>query len=173
MYEFKIRKQKKLTNVFSVLISALLAIKLHKRYVCNIMKYSELKNILKKHNLRITDCRMDVLELFLTRKNALSFKDLVKELDEYDKVTLYRTLSSFTNNGVLHRIPDDSGYANYGICSDTCEPHEHKHNHMHFKCSNCGKMECLSEEHLPEVTIPGYLINEVNMILNGVCPQCL
>ena len=74
------------------------------------MKYSDLKKTLKGHNLRITDCRMDVLEVFLNSTHALSFSDLEADLDLYDRVTLYRTLNSFIEKGLLHRIPDDSGF---------------------------------------------------------------
>lgn len=135
------------------------------------MKHSELKQVLKRHNLRITDCRIDVLDFFIKKKKALSFKDLEDQFGEYDRVTLYRTLHSFTDNGVLHKIPDDSGFATYGLCHHTCDADEHHHNHVHFKCDACGTIECL-DEHLPEIKVPGYQIREANVILNGVCQVC-
>ena len=141
-------------------------------YYCNMIKYSDLKNILKNHNLRITDCRMDILDYFLRNEQTYSFKNLESRFDHYDRVTLYRTLSSFTNNGVLHKIPSDTGVVNYGVCSSTCSPQKHKHNHMHFKCVSCEKVKCLPDEHLPNVSIPGYDVEEVNMILSGLCPDC-
>ena len=136
------------------------------------MKYSDYKRILKQHDLRVTDCRMDVLEYFMNKSSASSVKDLESEFEEYDRVTLYRTLQSFTDSGVLHRIPDDSGFATYGVCREDCGPNHHKHDHMHFKCVECGNIECLSEKHLPSVSVPGYLVQEVNMILSGVCSDC-
>lgn len=144
---------------------------LHSDYFCNSMKYSELRHILKNHKLRITDCRMDVLEFFLDQKKALSMKNLEDHFKGYDRVTLYRTLNSFTENGVLHKIPDDSGFATYGVCHTTCDSDEHHHNHMHFKCDDCGNIECL-DEHLPTVKLSGYRIREANMILNGICKTC-
>lgn len=137
-----------------------------------MIKYSELKSILKVHKLRITDCRMDVLEYFLKNKQSFSFKNLESVFSQYDRVTLYRTLNSFTENGVLHKIPSDTGVVNYGICSSTCTPQHHNHDHMHFKCNNCEKVECLPNKHLPNVLLPGYLVSEVNMILCGLCPEC-
>ncbi len=134
-------------------------------------KYSELKRILKSHNLRITDGRMDILEFFIERGKALSVKDLEDRFQEYDKVTLYRTLSSFTEHGVLHKIPDDTGTVSYGVCHDTCTSAEHHHDHMHFKCKSCGAIECL-DEHLPDIVVPGYDIQEINLILQGVCSEC-
>jgi Fur family ferric uptake transcriptional regulator len=84
------------------------------------MKYSDYKKLLKNHRLRITDCRIDVLEKFHNTDHALSFKDLEDELKDYDRVTLYRTLNSFIDQGLLHRIPNDSGVAAYGLCKWSC-----------------------------------------------------
>jgi len=136
------------------------------------MEYSALKNTLKEHTLRITDCRMDVLEMFLDSGHALSFKNLEEGLNEYDRVTLYRTLHSFIEKGILHRIPDDSGFASYGICHDTCSPGHHEHNHVHFKCDQCGNIECLPKHHVPSVLVPGYKVYNANLIINGLCIAC-
>ena len=137
------------------------------------MKYSELKRTLKSHSLRVTDCRMDVLEMFQRSTHALSFKHLEEELGQYDRVTLYRTLNSFIEKGVLHRIPDDSGYASYGICHDTCSPSSHNHDHVHFKCDNCGNIECLPDFTVPKIDIPGYEATEANLVVSGLCDSCV
>ena len=137
------------------------------------MKYSELKKNLKDHKLRITDCRMDVLEHFQQEKKALSFKDLEDRFKEYDRVTLYRTLHSFTENGLLHKIPGDSGSATYGLCND-CDVESHHHNHMHFKCNNCGTTECIDVPiKMPTVSLPtDYEMVDVDVIINGICKEC-
>jgi len=137
------------------------------------VKYSEYKNVLKSHDLRVTDCRIDVLERFNKSSHALSFKDLEDALsDDYDRVTLYRTLHSFIENGVLHKIPNDDGMSFYGLCFDTCTSHGHKHDHVHFKCLKCGNVDCIPDEHVPVVTLPGYKIVEVNVVVNGYCKDC-
>lgn len=131
------------------------------------------KVILKNHNLRITNCRLDVIEYFLKHDNALSQGDLESDLPQYDRVTLYRTLGSFLDSGILHKIPNQDGLATYGLCHDTCSPDEHTHNHIHFKCNSCGKIECLDDEAVPRVSLPqGYLAETVNMIVDGVCKEC-
>lgn len=136
------------------------------------MKYSDYKKLLKTHTLRITDCRIDVLESFYHTKHALSFKDLEEVLMDYDRVTLYRTLNSFIEKGLLHKIPSDSGFASYGLCSGECTDSSHHHDHVHFKCNNCGHIECLPEHLVPKVKLPGYQIKEQNLIVNGVCKRC-
>lgn len=131
------------------------------------------KAILKTHNLRITDCRLDVIDYFLTRKSALSQSDLEGQFKQYDRVTLYRTLHSFLDSGILHRIPNENGIAIYGLCHDTCTPSHHAHNHIHFQCNTCGQIECMDDKKTPAITLPpGYKVQKVNMIVDGVCKSC-
>lgn len=134
-------------------------------------RYSKIKSILKNHNLRITDGRIDVLEFFLRKEKTLSFKEIQEELKDSDRVTLYRILNAFTENGLLHKIPDDSGHVTFGLCPDSCDSDDHNHDHMHFKCLECGTIECL-EQNVPTVSLPGYKVKEVNLILKGVCKGC-
>lgn len=129
--------------------------------------------ILRNHKLRVTNCRLDVLEMFADRGHALSQKDLENQLTQYDRVTLYRTLQSFIDNGVLHKIPNESGSATFGICFDTCTATDHSHNHVHFKCNICGNIECIENQPIPRIQIPdGYSVEQWNMIIDGVCQSC-
>jgi Fur family ferric uptake transcriptional regulator len=136
------------------------------------MKYSDYKKLLKKHNLRITDCRIDVLERFHTNDHALSLKDLEIDLEDYDRVTLYRTLNSFISHGLLHRIPSANGYATYGLCREDCNDEVHHHDHIHFKCNVCGHIECLPNHFAPHISLPDYEVEETYLIINGVCKIC-
>lgn len=134
---------------------------------------NHLKKILKSHNLRITDCRLNVLQLFLVERTALSQGDLEGEFKEYDRVTLYRTLNSFLDSGIIHKIPNSQGTATYGLCHETCSPDHHDHNHVHFKCNTCGNIECLDDNSVPEISLPiGYHVQAVNMIVDGICAKC-
>lgn len=135
-------------------------------------KDNEIRNILKSHKLSITAARIDVLKFIISKKSTFSFKDLEEKFKDSDRVTLYRTLNSFTDNGLLHKIPDDSGFTTYGLCHDTCSSEDHNHDHMHFKCSECGTIECL-ELIIPQVKIPGYKVTEANLILKGTCNNCV
>lgn len=129
--------------------------------------------ILKDHELRITKSRIDVLKSFLNGKRALSLGTLESRFPNYDRVTLYRTLNSFLEFGIIHKIPNDLGTATYGLCYDTCGPSDHHHDHIHFKCNECEKIECLDELNVPEIRVPqGYKIQQVNMIVDGVCEGC-
>jgi Fur family ferric uptake transcriptional regulator len=106
-------------------------------------------------------------------EKALSQSDLENQFERYDRVTLYRTLNSFLDSGVIHKIPNATGVATYGLCHETCSPDHHDHNHIHFKCNQCGQIECLDDKVVPKVTVPkGYQIEAVNMIVDGLCAKC-
>lgn len=133
----------------------------------------EHKDILRSHELRITDCRLDIIEYFLKEKRTLFQSDLERQFSQYDRVTIYRTLLSFLESGIVHRIPNETGVASYGPCPETCTPNQHDHSHIHFKCNNCGKIECLDDKAVPNVSLPvGYKIQTVNMIVDGICDDC-
>lgn len=134
----------------------------------------EVGQILKKSRLRLTGCRKEVLSKMLSSRHAWSHADLERSLqDKYDRVTIYRTLSSFTDKGIIHKIPDDSGGVKYAICSENCEPEFHADNHVHFKCNVCGHTECLEDLSIPKVKIPtGYKVEEVALLARGICWKC-
>ncbi|MEQ9404596.1 MAG: transcriptional repressor [Cyclobacteriaceae bacterium] len=137
------------------------------------MNIEERKVILKNHKLRITNSRLDVIDHFLTMNKALSLGDLEHTFTEYDRVTLYRTLGSFLESGILHKIPNEEGSATYGLCHETCSPEDHTHNHVHFKCNQCGEIACLDGSSVPAVSLPeGYQVSTVNMIVDGLCKNC-
>lgn len=132
------------------------------------------ETILKKHGLKNTRQRKVVLEEFSRTKNALSQPELEKRLKgEMDRVTLYRILSSFQENGILHSILDLNGTTNYAICSPACSTAHHKDEHVHFNCTNCQRIYCL-EVKVPDVTIPvNFRADHFSLIVTGLCENCI
>ncbi|MEO1215031.1 MAG: transcriptional repressor [Bacteroidota bacterium] len=131
--------------------------------------------ILSNHSLRNTTSRKDILEVFLKEEKALSQKNIEKNMaGECDRVTIYRTLSTFIDRGILHKVLDDSGTMKYALCEASCGEHKaHHHDHVHFKCNRCKKTTCLNEVHYPEFNLPnGYNMEEVNILIQGICPNC-
>ena len=88
-------------------------------------------------------------------------------------MTIYRTLSTFLEKGILHKVLDDTGVMKYALCSDECAPGHHHHDHIHFKCTNCGKTLCIEQARLPRFELPkGFATTEVNVLMQGTCPDC-
>lgn len=115
---------------------------------------------------------MQTLAYILNTNGAISGRELEENFPEFDRVTLYRTIQSFVDKGILHPIPDDGGVARYGICSDTCGPNTHNHNHIHFKCKECGRIECLERPVNIQIELSGYQIEEIQTIVQGTCNKC-
>ncbi len=128
--------------------------------------------ILKDNQLRVTSCRRDVLQAFLKRRIALSHADLEEALSEnYDRVTIYRTLKTFLDSDLIHKVLDDSGATKYALCIHDVETHDHEH--VHFKCLKCGQTNCIEEISLPAIELPeGYIGKEMNLLVQGTCKNC-
>lgn len=129
---------------------------------------------MKDHSLRLTQSRRDVISVFLNSNVAVSHADIEAEVDgEYDRVTIYRTLKSFLESGLIHKVLDDNGGARYALCDDACADGDHRHNHIHFKCSNCDQTTCLDNVNIPNVELPkGFTIEESNYLVTGICDKC-
>lgn len=131
--------------------------------------------ILQEHKLRITDCRKEVLRIFLKMQAALSHADLEEKLNaDFDRVTIYRTLKTFLESDLIHKVLDDSGATKYALCSHShAGGHSHDHEHVHFKCEKCGKTICIDEVQLPKIVLPeGYINKEVSLLVQGICDKC-
>jgi Fur family transcriptional regulator, ferric uptake regulator len=130
--------------------------------------------LLKEFHLRTTSGRIEVLELFLKKSYALSHSDIERDMPaNFDRVTLYRTLRTFLEKGLVHKVLDDEGGLKYALCDHQCSTTTHHHNHVHFKCSGCGQTTCLNLA-IPDIKLPkGFLIKDANLLIQGICPKCL
>ena len=148
-------------------------------YFCLInpvcVEEARLKDMLRGTGLRYTRQRGEVLNLFREHDTALTQAELEKLLPEqFDRITLYRILRSFEASGLLHKVLDDSGTTRFALCGTGCSEHEHHDEHVHFRCSNCGKTLCLPEVAIPAVQLPkGFRFGEANLLIDGTCSDCV
>src|SRR3546814_11691606 len=78
---------------------------------------------------------------FLKKDYALSHSDIESEIaEDIDRVTVYRTLKTFYDRGLIHKVLDDGGSLKYTLCTGACSATEHRHEHVHFKCTECGQI---------------------------------
>jgi Fur family ferric uptake transcriptional regulator len=135
---------------------------------------NQLEHILKHHDLRVTQVRIEILQFFQSNQKALSHADLENFFkNKLDRVTIYRTLTSFLEKGLLHKIPDDSGVAKYGLCHHDTKEHTHNDDHVHFKCKKCEKIECLHTLEIPVLQLPKkYKMENANLLIEGICAVC-
>ncbi|WP_282053907.1 Fur family transcriptional regulator [Maribacter luteus] len=119
---------------------------------------------------RQTKSKKAVLECLQRAENyGLRSDDIENQLPQFDRVTVYRILQGFLDDGIIHKVISDDGKFYYFKCHTCGEIHYH--NHYHFKCEVCGKVECMNNE--IEVKVPkDYTVENVNFWITGVCSQC-
>ncbi|RYG53283.1 MAG: transcriptional repressor [Chitinophagaceae bacterium] len=130
--------------------------------------------ILKKNGLSITEGRKRILELFLEKEGALAHADIERLTSSaFDRVTVYRTLQTFVEKGIIHQIPTTDNSVLYALCKHNCEQGHHHDNHVHFICNACAKTFCLDDVTVPEVKLPkGFTPGQAAMVVTGVCIDC-
>ncbi|MET4080206.1 Fur family ferric uptake transcriptional regulator [Pedobacter sp. UYP30] len=131
-------------------------------------------DLLERNHLKKTSTRLTVLGILKSKREAISQPDLEKILGKgVDRVTLYRTLSTFEEKGILHKVLDLNGTANYAFCSSSSHSHKHQDEHVHFNCTACLTVYCLDELKIPIVNLPiGYSSQSINLIVYGICNSC-
>ncbi|WP_083261195.1 hypothetical protein [Crocinitomix algicola] len=67
---------------------------------------------LEQCKIRPTAVRILVLKYFVEENNCASLNELELHLETADKSTLFRTLVTFEQKGLIHKIEDGTGGAN-------------------------------------------------------------
>ena len=120
-----------------------------------------------------TAMRILVLEILLQQSSAISLTDIEKNLATADRTTIYRTLKTFEQNGLIHIIEDGTGTPKYALCMDGCDTHEHHDLHVHFYCNTCKETFCLPDHKIPDILLPsGFTSAEMNLVVKGICEKC-
>lgn len=127
--------------------------------------------ILKQAGLRITSSRKKIIEILKNSQGALSEIDLEKRLSTHcDRTTIYRTLHTLLEKGLVHRLIDMDGVNKYVLNTEEGQLNEE---HAHFKCNNCGTIFCLPESPAKMIELPkGYSKLDTNFLVIGVCQDC-
>ncbi|TCD02165.1 transcriptional repressor [Pedobacter frigidisoli] len=133
-----------------------------------------LEELLVKKGLKRTAPRLQVLEILSGRDSATSQPYLEQLMGKSaDRVTLYRVLQAFEEKGIIHKVLDSHGTANYAICSGKCTAKAHHDEHVHFNCNRCQKIYCLDNVKVPSFKVPaGFRVNHLNLIATGTCAAC-
>lgn len=139
--------------------------------------FNNIEILLKQHKLKRTPTRIEILKLYTNSDHALTHKDIEQELKEqFDRVTIYRTLNTFEEKGIIHKIFDGSSAVKYALCGEEChndEEHKHHHNHVHFTCNNCDKTFCIDEIQTPKINLPKkFKADNIFLVVKGICEDC-
>jgi len=131
------------------------------------------EHLLDEHHLKKTGPRLRVLSMMSAKNTATSQPDLESLMSDVDRVTLYRILNVFEEKGIIHKIFDLNGTANYAICTSNCQEHHHHDEHLHFNCTLCNNVYCLNDLSLPAFSLPpGFKAEGFSLYATGLCPKC-
>lgn len=130
------------------------------------------RQMLKDAELYCTEARIAILKVLMQTSRPLRQSQISKQLADktLNKVTIYRTLESLVEVGLVHRAFMQKRSWHFELsnhCSKTqCHPH--------FTCLNCGRIHCLTDIPIPMTQSPykGFIIQRQQVRLEGLCPAC-
>lgn len=133
-----------------------------------------MENLLKLKGLRVTPFRLSVLDVFSRYSNAIDTSLIENSLENFDRITLYRTLKTFLEKGLIHEIVMPGDIKKLALCKEECHSHDHEHNHqhLHFRCDNCQEVFCLEIKNFPEIKYPKFKIMNLEFQGSGLCSEC-
>lgn len=130
------------------------------------------KNLLKDRGLKATTPRLNVLLSIQKYKTAIPYSAIQESMQSMDRVTLYRTIKSLKEQGIIHKAYQENNEVYYAICGTQCASGEHHDDHIHFKCKKCDSVTCVASTQPVKISIPNYKIDNVSIHLEGVCNTC-
>ncbi|MDR2816123.1 MAG: transcriptional repressor [Proteiniphilum sp.] len=129
------------------------------------------EEILQAHDLKNTGCRKYILGELLKKETAMSENELKESYpDLFDRVTLYRTLKTLEDRGIIHRIVLNDNTVKYALNK---RHNENDNLHSHFHCEKCDEVLCLDGASRFDAELPeGFLVKDVFVVVEGLCANC-
>jgi len=127
-------------------------------------------DILKENDIAPSMQRIKILEYLQSYKTHptadMIYQALANEMPTLSKTTVYNTLKTFSEKGILVAL---SLFENEVRYEYNTEPH------IHFKCTKCNKIYDLDKtyDRYDENMIDGHKVDEHHVNLRGICKNCL
>ena len=136
-----------------------------------MMNESRYATLLAEHGVKATANRIVVARALASSMRPMSLSELERDIQTIDKSNIFRALTLFREQHLVHVIEDGDA-----VRYELCQSHSHHHDddqHPHFHCDRCRRTFCLDNVEIPPITIPdGYRMTSVNYIVKGLCPEC-
>ena len=127
--------------------------------------------LMQQHGIRPTANRIIVAKALAEGDRPLTMSELEDCIGSIDKSGIFRTLTLFKKQHLVHTLEDSEG-TRYELC------HSHDHAiyndmHVHFLCERCGITVCLEDTPIPNIQLPqGYEMQNASFVIKGLCPKC-
>ncbi|ABW18178.1 Fur family transcriptional regulator [Alkaliphilus oremlandii] len=132
--------------------------------------FEKLSEELKKKNIRLSHQRLKVLEYMSTHKTHPTvdqiYHDLHKDIPTLSKTTIYNTLNTLINAGLIKSVTIEDTEVRYDSVTDE---------HGHFKCESCGTIFDFSIDFNSFSTqdLGNFKIKNKDVYFKGICPNCI
>lgn len=130
------------------------------------------KSLLKKSKIRATPIRLDLVKHLHLYGSATPYTSIQKRFESADRITLYRTIQTLEQRGIIHRAYSDKSETYYALCDHQCTSTDHFHDHVHFQCNVCDTVSCEDVPGRISIKLPDFQIDKINIHLTGVCKSC-
>lgn len=128
--------------------------------------------LLKAKGLKSTQARRDILALFNERHTLLRAEDIFAKVKKKgtDLATVYRTLETFEEQGIIRKVDVRSGSDVYELAG---------HHHHHIVCTKCNIVEGFNDcnaEDISSMLLKNSknfnVIQDHSFEFFGVCKSC-
>lgn len=127
----------------------------------------------RRQNLRLTPQRLEIFRELARASDHPSAEQLYQRL--YDKMptlsldTIYRTLATFVQNGLVNRVETVESQARFEAVSTR---------HHHMICDRCKKIVDFDWDSIDHIALPDEVqswgrVQSRNVVVYGVCRECL
>jgi Fe2+ or Zn2+ uptake regulation protein len=138
--------------------------------VSNLHSTTHIDDALRTAGLRRTPQRVAVLDYLLRHPDHATVEELWPALNRKhtlaSRATVYNTLHSLVNAGLVREFKLDANAARYDACL---------HPHHHFVCDRCGVVEDLDWFEVPALARSrsgARRIRSYEVVVRGVCAKC-
>jgi Fur family peroxide stress response transcriptional regulator len=127
----------------------------------------------KENGLSMTPQRLAIYKALIESTDHPSAESIFNQIrTSFPDValdTIYRTLSTFSEIGIIHLV---EGYGEVKRYDPNTEPHHH------FRCTRCNKIVDLHADSFGRLKIPPkiekkYNVSGIKVVLEGACDRCL
>lgn len=134
------------------------------------MESKQLIQALQERGHRVTHVRSKMIELFVKHHAPLSAEELLKQIPDTHKTTVYRELAFLEEQNIVKKIEFGDGIRRYELT-------ELEHHH-HLVCVSCKKVTDIhlegdldvEEKKISRKT--GFKILNHSLEFFGMCPKC-
>ena len=136
------------------------------------MNEADCTQLLEAHGIKPTANRIVVVRELSRSLRPATLAELEAKILTIDKSNIFRALTLFREQHLVHVIEGGSE----GVRYELCHSHDDEHDediHPHFYCEQCGQTYCLDYTDIPDIKLPaGFEKKSANLMIKGKCPNC-